>query len=801
LSTVRIDRLIARSRRSLWRSEVVVLMLRAVFVWLVVLGVAVILDAVFAFHWYGLVALDVVLIVVGVGMCWPMARRLVGGGDEVRRVALTAEGRLGIADNRLVNAIDLAGADMVGVSSALRDEAVARGEAAAVSFEDGDVVDRGALRGSIRAACVVVVVMLVGYVLVPRVFDAVLPRLVLPWGDYPPYTRLRFEVVVDPGRVYFGKSAEIRVKVSGPDVPGRADVVFLREDGGVESLAMYRKAVSEDDLEEAGAREDRGVGFTFRVERVEESRRFYIDTAGGRSGVRTLTVDMSPMVERVGVVYEYPDYTGWSDVRGALDGGEVGALVGTGVMLEVVSNVPLLGGELRLFTDESGDESAGEVVSFEVDDVDPRVARVGFVLERSGRFEVSLVGGDGVVGDDVVEGLVRGLADRLPRIDIVEPVGVVVVPEGWGVGVEVGVVDDIGVSRVVLHRGLNDEPTFGVELRPVYAGGDGAVGYAGYEIDLGEMGASAGDVVYYYGVVEDNHPGSPQAVETGVHAIHVVTMQRYMDLARSQYRVGDMVREFEGYQEELEGLGAKRKEILGRVEALEAQLGGGDAMSDGRREEVSALEAALEAVLEEYAARSRGLGDAMNERAGLRSLYGVEDSYKRWLSEAGSGLAGQAEGADALGLAVGEFRRGGLVGWRAVVGGEAERFEMLEEPFDEGLAERAREVERGMGLALMQAQEEGGAGESKGDAPVSLVGPAVPGGGGAAGGESRSGGRGGDGRVNGGGGSGEVGGGVESIGVDAAAWSGAGVVWPTGVPMEYREQAAAYFRRIAEESR
>ncbi len=801
MKTPAIDRLLERAGRAMLCAELLGLGLRCVYVGVLVFLLVVIFDAGFGLGCYGLLVVDGVLVWVMGVVAWPMVLRVFRGRLGARGVAVAIESRLEVKDNQLVNALDIGRQTADGASESLRNEVIARGEALAEGLRGVGVIDREARGLAVRRAGVAVVVLVVFYLVLPGVFDAVVPRLLVPLGEYPAFTLLSFDVRVEPGRVYYGEGAAVGVGITGPawlggpGGPGRAEIVFLDDGERSVPLAMLRVSGASGGETDGVSAQGEGVEFAFRIDRVEGARRFYIQTTQGRSGVHTLEVDRSPLIEGAWIRYRYPAYTGWADWEGALTAGGIKALVGTEVTLKVESNVRVGGGELVVVPEGPSGGTGRRVVSVVPDAVDAHVGVAGFTMDATGGFELSVVGEDGRAGVETLSGGLRALPDRVPRIDIVRPMREVVVPEGWGVEVEVVAGDDIGVGAVTMHHGLNDRPSVAARLEVTHGDGGKTVGYGGHGFDLSAMGAGAGDVVRYYAGVVDNHPGEAQRAETAVHEIRVVTMRRYLDLARQRYRAEDYVQEAGVYQRRLDGLEGQRGEMLEQLEALKTRLDGGGPMSDELRGEMAALELALN----EYGERALELKRDLIERSGRVELYGFEGEYKRGLKRIGSGLGRQAGRGGELADAVGALSREDTAGRRAEMDRRAEKFGGLEEPYGEGVMAETGEV---------LADAGGGDGEGLADelSRMGMVGPAVPeaGGGGA---EFE-----GDGRISRGRGVGDdrgagsigmAGGGeqAELLDADTAGAMGYSDAMGLGVPVEYREQVGAYFKRIAEESR
>jgi len=707
VNTPRIDELVRRTGRSLLIAEAGGLLLRALMVVIAAFISAVVMDAGYALPVVGVVFLDVLLLCVAGIVAWPVVARMLRGRPDNRQAAVHIERRLQVSDNRLINALDIAGQNSTGMSAALRDEVIARGESAAVEAGDRSVIDREALKRGAKPAAIAVAGLALAYAVMPPAFHAVVPRLLAPFADLPPFTLVKFDIKTAPETIYHGKPGTIHVALSGPGVHDQAQVVFVDEGEPPTPLPMYRVTPVN-----AGGDSEKSNRFALRVDRVGGTRRFYIRTPRGRSAIHTLEADTSPLIEHAHAAYDYPAYTGWRGTKGPGTSSGIRTLAGTNVSLHIVSNVPLGGGELKLIPDDATAAVASRAVALVPDAQDPHAAQLSFPVDTTGRFELTLTGADGKPGADTLAGKLTALPDRAPKIDIVDPQCQAVAPEGWQIEAHITAGDDIGIGPITLHHGLNDNPTTPTPLPPTFTdkNKNKTVTQSAHTFDLAKLNAKAGDVLKYYAAVHDNHPGAPRSAQTPVHTIHIITLQQYMELARSRYRIDEINREFEAILERLGDLQAQRDELLEELAAMKEQMASGEPLTDAQRQAMAGLESALN----DYAKEAASLAESLAERAGRASLYEFEDAYKQMLGELSKQLEAQSGQSEALAAAMRAMREAGsgvqFAGSGSNMRELADRFEMLEEPFTGEASERAQmaagDLERLLRAEAMLAQGE-----------------------------------------------------------------------------------------------
>ena len=694
MSRDEVHALLHRSSRLMLAVDLACISVRAMCVLLAALLLASAVDAVLGLRPWGLIALDVLLIAVAAtGLVYVLAL-LPRGRHHARRAAVMVEQRLGIADSLLINAVDLAmpGSGGPGVSTVLRDRAVTMGEQLAGTLSPGEVVDRRALIGAGKAAGIAMLVLAVAYTLMPGVFHAVLPRLLAPMADHPPFTLVQFDVTVAPQPVIYGQPASIRVRLSGPALPDRASVVFdAAPTAERRRVAMLRtvgaKAQTESDSATAtpSSYDIADAHFLLRLDQAQRTGRFFVDTPQGRSRWYDLRVLPVPLFERVTIDYAYPSYTGWVGREEPLGPAGIRSLAGTLVTLSVDSNVALARGTLALDLTTDDGAATASVVTLEPDSAANRTARGTFSLLAGGTYTLTLTGGDGMPSSETLGGDVVCVPDTPPEVAIVEPPARVIAPEGWWVDVSIVARDDVGVSRLVLHRGVNGWGPVPVDLE--LTGTDSTHVAADYRFDLADLGARAGDVITYFATAFDNLPAGPQVGQTAVYAIQVISEEDYLAYARTQYRMEELVEEFAAFEGALEDLKQQREEILKELQALQDQLARGEPLTDEQRQRIRDLEARLA----DYAVQANDLAEQMRERAAEPSLYNFEQAYQEMLSQTADALTGQNVDAAAVAEALEQLNADDSAEQRSGLGARALRFKENDEPF--GQVEQAQRDE------------------------------------------------------------------------------------------------------------
>ncbi len=637
---------------------------------------AVLVDAALGLHAWALIVLDGLFVGLAATALMGLTLFIVSRRFRPARTAVAVQRRMNLRGSPLINAVQLSATADASASPALREHAVTMGNELAEAIEPHEAVDHGPAWRALRWALGAALVLAIAYVLMPRVFHAVLPRMFAPLADHPPYTLVQFEVTVEPAPALVGRPASIRVRLTGPTLPPRSTLVFVDDDGVRQHLPMLRRAVDDDDA----------VHYQLKIERPDRSRRFFIDTPEGRSAYHDFTVKPTPLLERASAAFFYPAYTGWKSTKEPLNLTGLRALEGTTVSLTVESNVPLGVSTLRLTPE---DETLSELeIPLEPDPSRPHTAAGRFDMPFVGTYAIELVGADGTPGAEPITGPLHAVPDYAPRVSIETPARRVVVPEGWKLDVAVAASDDIGVGQVMLQRAVNGWGSTGVELKTAATGPNYVT--ASDAFDLAALGAKAGDLITYFAVARDNKPPVANLAETPVHSIEVISMEEYLEFQRTRYRIDDLNAEWAEYQQRLDELKAKREQLLEQLQELQKQLEQTDQPSAEQREQMEQLEQDLSA----YAEEAFELFEEMRKRTEEPTLYEFENPYKDLLERVGTELQGQ--GADALGLQnqLSQMRRGpASPAQQQRMQKLLQRFKENDRPFDEAFEQERQETQ------------------------------------------------------------------------------------------------------------
>ena len=426
---------------------------------------------------------------------WPLVRRV---SDE--RVALYLEENEPSLGGQVLAAVELGreppASSGGGASTAMVEHLVRSAVEGCREVDDGRRVERKALWRSSGLVAGSTAASFVFFLVGPAFLHTTAPVLLDPWKKADvanPYS-----IRVEPGdaTVAVGSDLEVTATLEGFAAAGVELVMRSGEGEWTRWTMLHQDASAEPALEGETAE----PVYNLLIFDVHEPTEYFVESSGVASSVFRVAVKELPYVEDVHLTYHFPPYTGLDPVEQP-GSGDVAALVGTEVRLEVTPTFPVPGGAIAIDgAEELPLTLAGEgrlTGSFTVGE--PGVYRILLDSAEDGRV---------VASPDYV---IDPVADQPPTLVLAKPGRDLQVTNLEEVVTEVRAQDDFGVSLVELVYSVNggDEKT-----ATLYTGRPGRKDFAGtHTLYMEEHELVPGDLVSYYARALDAY-GDPQTDET-----------------------------------------------------------------------------------------------------------------------------------------------------------------------------------------------------------------------------------------------------------------------------------------------
>lgn len=401
----------------------------------------------------------------------PLTRRV---SDE--QVALYLEEHAPGFGGRLLSAVEFAGRVDGITSRKLVDRLVREAVERCETFPAWRGIERprvrrasGALAGTALAG---LAVLLIG----PGFVSYGAPMLLRPFGGTGagnPYA-----VVVTPGDTLLPRGADLTVTARLENFD--AEPVELVFRGGTADWERWSMPPDEA----SGARR-------LLVFAIDSVSTYFVEAAGVRSPVFTITVQDLPYVQAVEVEYHFPAYTGLRPRRD--EGGDIAALAGTRVTVRVTPTLAVTEGALAL--------GSADTVPLVPDTAGTLHATL--TVRDPGGYRVVFPDPDGrpVVGSP--DYFIDVLEDQPPLVRLARPGRDLTVTSIEEVFLEAEAEDDFGIRRLEVRYRVNGGAERSV---PLYGPGARARVVAGHTLFLEEFGLQPGDFVSYYARAADTRP-------------------------------------------------------------------------------------------------------------------------------------------------------------------------------------------------------------------------------------------------------------------------------------------------------
>lgn len=396
-----------------------------------------------------------------------------------------------------------------------------------------------------------------GFILLLALFYPVtaieLARFLDPYGDHPPYSFTRLEIV-DPGEdlpkvLYKGKFL-VKVKHSGhrPD-----DLYLTYHPPGKPELAITVPMI------------DKGSqGFQQQIENIQTDLEVFAHTKKqtSYSRRRQIAVLLTPKLEQAFAKIAPPAYTGLKPDEKPFQFKNLRALQGSEVSFRLRSNRPLRDGVVEIIRGEKDVQRVKLIRTSESE-----VTGVIPALD-SCRLRFHLVDVAGIPSEDIWEGSLTVTHDLAPQVRITQPAKDSFVALDFKVQAEIEADDDYGVKYIRLHRALNQvySPPKIYSFTEVTRNARES-----YLFDLITLGVKPGDTVSFFAEAVDTAP-EPNLARSAVINLTIISVEDYNQHLRQQHDLNDIEAKYAALLQQLEEQIKAQKELNEEIAALQKEL-------------------------------------------------------------------------------------------------------------------------------------------------------------------------------------------------------------------------------------
>ena len=442
------------------------------------------------------------------------------------------------------------------VSSGLAAMAVHRAANFAANVPAHRAVPTTGIRRPFRWLAIVLCGAAVPVLVMPGLARTEWLRFSEPFGDHPPYSRVRLLVEPAGAQVVYGGGLQIQVTAQGT-LSGDVELVLLNPSASPpeEVLPMFAEP---------------GGGWRASIASLIEPQEYFVRAGSARSHRYPIDIITVPRVELVRFKITPPAYTQLATTDGELPEVSPTGLAGTNVQVWVRSNRPLAQGRMvYVFGKQQRDlqlkpnpELATEVSGT-------------FQIEATGRIELSVVDSAGQSSQEVTAPITL-LTDERPLVRLLQPQAISFATPSATIPVVVSAEDDYGIARLQLFRSLNDSRYLAMDFSVSELPKTRL--HQGVDLPLAAYGLEPGDEIKLFARVEDNDPGASidgkaagtvgKGAESSVAVLRIISEEEFQRMRRtrdaqqtlaSKYR--EAQRRIESLANEAEGLRKKLRDL------------------------------------------------------------------------------------------------------------------------------------------------------------------------------------------------------------------------------------------------
>lgn len=442
-------------------------------------------------------------------VAWLVARPLLSPISDPR-IALYLEEHAPALEARLLSAVEYLRREPAASGSlALVDRVVADAVECCEAMDQGRRIEQPAMvrSGSIMAGTVVVgaALLLLGPGSVRRGLGGLVP-----WGG----ERNPYRIDVSPRDTVVARGSDLKVTaVLQHFTADRVEIAVRRSAQG--EWQRFPMVVEADGGSQAIVLFD-----------LAEAADFFVEAGGVRSDLRHVAVADLPHVRRIDLEYRFPAYTGLPNQR-VEDGGDIAAVRGTRVTVEVTATIRPTGGSLVA--------GGRDTIPLTLEGTGVMVGQLTVDRPSSYRVVFQTAAAGWVVGS--AEYAIDVLSDQPPTVRFRTPGRDLQVTSVEEVFTEAEAQDDYGVARLEFTYQVNGGAERTIALAPGSGPSREVVG--SHTFFLEEQGLKPGDLVSYYArAIETNHAGGAQEATTDIYFLQVRPFEREYRAADQQPSMG-----------------------------------------------------------------------------------------------------------------------------------------------------------------------------------------------------------------------------------------------------------------------
>jgi hypothetical protein len=379
----------------------------------------------------------------------------------------------------ILSAVDAGQSDAKDLSPQLVGRLVEQSLDASQRVNYGHDVEQQKLRRAAFKPGLALVLILALFIFPAEFLRNGVPVLLMPWADAGEYSPYRLEL--SPGNIEIARGSDqlISARIIGFEVEQAS--LFTSDDDGASWRPITMTSGAEAGLYES---------FLFDL---NANLNYFVKAAGLQSETFRIEVADIPAISDISLRYHFPAYT-MLEPKITQGSGDIAALRGTRVEVQIKPTIAIPGGELVL--------ENGETIDLVKQDAESWVADI--TVDKNSSYKVTLQRASGKLSDASPEFRISALDDKHPSVSIRSPgrdVKVSVIEEAM---MKIRAQDDQGIASLEIVLSVNGEDEQKINLMPEQDSNNANSQIdAEHTIFLENLQLRPGDLISYYVQAKD----------------------------------------------------------------------------------------------------------------------------------------------------------------------------------------------------------------------------------------------------------------------------------------------------------
>lgn len=378
----------------------------------------------------------------------------------------------------------------------------------------------------------------------PKATSTIAHRLTHPATDLPPWSPLNFSLDPTSPTALYGHDLTVSASITGAPLEHPIECLVRRPDSSkIERLPAFRESKSR---------------FSRTLESVTEPISIAFACGRARSAWYPVELLLQPRVVSGQVTITPPTHTGRPTTTSPLDSGEIRAIQGSLIQLDLTSNRPLAPSTLIFSPVASpGQEATPHEISGTL--AQSNTVRFEFTASRPGELAATLIDVRGTRASDPLVVKLRAIPDAAPVVNLLSPPSLLLATPDTNVSLNGRAEDDHALSRIRLVRTLQG---FRDRARIIAPALDSPRFEFEDSLNLPELGVQPGQTLELFLEASDHNPSLLGQGASALSRIHIISHEQYAAHIRSKTTLEQFNQRFRSLFNEID----KAREALDALE-------------------------------------------------------------------------------------------------------------------------------------------------------------------------------------------------------------------------------------------